>query len=245
MPRTPQRRLHAIAKEQGWTRELLSALTIFTLETFKRKRLLIGKKLKAEHDGYRQAASCLSHDHRLRTDILNQITRLNHKIMGQKPPDLTWPQWRTWNLAPFFRGPKKWIACADFFQCLTTTVAQPDQLRVEYTRLKRRYGVLPLAIELVPHLERFRSHRRSSRIHTITLNSAWPRFQLALTRRQIPKLQIPKLREPSLKKSQATPNRFFWRDRSISFSPLPERPSFALLSFCANNSPLQLFTAFC
>ncbi|HRB81183.1 MAG TPA: hypothetical protein PK614_02880 [Nitrospira sp.] len=183
-------KLEGLRKEQKWTPETLRGLIGFIRRADDQEdKAESNKDLARAHDLMGKAVAAYKLIKSVPPDLASRLTALQYELMGQKPPELSWSQWRTWNLAPFFSGPSKWHACEFFLQKVVaeTQRASAGAMKTEHSRMKRKYGAkhdsLPLDSQVALLLDRKNTrHNERSRIQIITNRSAHPRLQLALRR---------------------------------------------------------------
>lgn len=175
--------LKGLRKEQKWTPDTLQGLINF-VHRVEVQELASGSNEKLA-DAYKQLGKAIVAITRIRTappDLVFRLTELQYELIGEKPSELSWSQWRTWNLAPFFSA-KKWPACKFFLEAIEAKQqVSAETMKVAYSRMRSEYGSLPLDSQIALLLDRMKGRRKRSRISIITNRSAYPRLQLALRR---------------------------------------------------------------
>jgi len=176
--------LEGLRKEQKWTPGTLQGLIDFVHRVERQE--LASSSNKELADAYKQLGKAIVTITRIRTappDLVFRLTELQYELMGEKPLELSWSQWRTWNLAPFFSGAKKWPACEFFLEAIEAKQqVSAGAMKVAHSRMRSEYGSLPLDSQIAFLLDRMKGRRKRSRISIITNRSAYPRLQLALRR---------------------------------------------------------------
>lgn len=177
-------KLEGLRKEQKWTSSTLAGLIDFAHRLERQEVESVSNEELA--DAYQQLGKAIVAVTKIRTapaDLVFRLTELQYELMGEKPPELSWSQWRIWNLAPFFSGVKKWPACAFFLETTKATQrASAGTMRTAHSRMKSKYGNLPLDSQVAVLLDRTTGRRKRSRLSILTNRSAFPRLQLALRR---------------------------------------------------------------
>lgn len=176
----PNKKLKELSRTQGWQAATSEHLEKFVRHICEQSQNAV--YLAHAHQHLEAAINEISHIEDIRTGLHDRIRAIQYELMGEKPPELSWQQWRNWNTAHFFRGKSKWTDLAEFFQVVASESVTPDALRVEYSRLIEAYGSLPLNHQLAVHLDQLRGHRRRSRLKILADRSAFPRLQLAIKR---------------------------------------------------------------
>lgn len=180
--------LEGLRKEQKWTPETLQGLIDFMRRADdQRNKVESNKDLARAHDLMSKAIAAYKLIKSVPPDLASKLTTLQCELIGQKPPELSWSQWRTLNLAPFFKGLSKWYACEFFLQKVGTETQQAsaETMKKEHSRMMRKYGEdsLPMDSQIAVLLDRKNTrHSERSRIKILTNRSAFPLLQLALRR---------------------------------------------------------------
>lgn len=178
--------LEGTRKEQKWTPEILEGLINFVRCTENQEgEAESNKALVRAHDLMRRAVAAYGQVKTIPTDLASRLTTLQYDLMGQKPPELSWLQWRIWNLAPFFSA-KKWPSCKFFLEALEVKPqVSADAVKVAYLRMRREHGSLPLDSQIAILLDRMAGRRKRSRLSILTNRSAYPHLRLALRRNNL------------------------------------------------------------
>lgn len=176
----PEKTLVEIGKRQHWKADTATFLKQFIGHIQDRSKYAI--PLTDAYNHLDSAADTISLIEGAPPGLHGRIKSIQHELMGEKPPELTWDHWRNWNICHFLRGKNRWTDLADLLQIVAGQYVTPDSLRVEFHRLKAKYGSLPLDHRLAVHLDRLRGHRHRSRLTVLADRSAFPRLQLAIKR---------------------------------------------------------------